>query len=169
MTRSVFWDITSWNHVEGNKGYRTICRLHIHADFLINLCFEPDHRGDIFLRNVGWLSSDYMALYPRRWTVQKSYKIMRMEKLSLRSASHDFLLSYFSTAKMEAIRIFLRQVGPFRNYTALQTTKQIFIATVVRTEIPYDFVLSVSHFLLPEVPPLFFKILVVFMHFLLIL
>jgi hypothetical protein len=76
MKRSLFWNITSWSHVESNKGYRRICRLHILADFLINLSFEPDHRGDIFLRNVGWFSTDYMVLYPRRWTVQKSYKII---------------------------------------------------------------------------------------------
>jgi hypothetical protein len=25
------------------------------------------HGGDMFLRNVSWLSTDYTALYPRRW------------------------------------------------------------------------------------------------------
>jgi hypothetical protein len=34
----------------------------IHAGFL----FGAEDWGDIFLRNVGWLSTDYMALYPRR-------------------------------------------------------------------------------------------------------
>jgi hypothetical protein len=28
--------------------------------------FGPEDGGDMFLRNVGWLSTDYMALYPRR-------------------------------------------------------------------------------------------------------
>jgi hypothetical protein len=28
--------------------------------------FDPEEGGDISLRNIGWLSTDYMALYPRR-------------------------------------------------------------------------------------------------------
>jgi hypothetical protein len=38
----------------------------LHAGFLSGLLFDPEDGGDIFLRNVGWLSTDYMALYPRR-------------------------------------------------------------------------------------------------------
>jgi hypothetical protein len=34
-----------------------------HAGFLFGLFFDPEDRGDIFLRNV---SSDYTTLYPRR-------------------------------------------------------------------------------------------------------
>jgi hypothetical protein len=37
------------------------CHL-LHAGFLLGLFFD----FDMFLRNVGWLSPDYMALYPRR-------------------------------------------------------------------------------------------------------
>jgi hypothetical protein len=29
--------------------------------------FDPEDGGNIFLRNVGWHWTDYMALYPRRW------------------------------------------------------------------------------------------------------
>jgi hypothetical protein len=28
---------------------------------------DPEDGGDMFLRNVGWYSTDYMTLYPRRW------------------------------------------------------------------------------------------------------
>jgi hypothetical protein len=28
--------------------------------------FDPENRVDMFLRNVGVLSTDYMALYPRK-------------------------------------------------------------------------------------------------------
>jgi hypothetical protein len=35
-------------------------------NFLLGLFFDPEDEGDIFLRNVGWLSTDYTALYPRR-------------------------------------------------------------------------------------------------------
>jgi hypothetical protein len=36
-----------------------------HAGFLLNLFFDPEDGGDMFLRNVGWHSTDYTALYPR--------------------------------------------------------------------------------------------------------
>jgi hypothetical protein len=32
----------------------------------LGLFFDPEYGGDMFVRNVGWLSMDYMALYPRR-------------------------------------------------------------------------------------------------------
>jgi hypothetical protein len=35
------------------------------AGFLLALFFGPEGGGDMFLRNVGWLSMDYTALYPR--------------------------------------------------------------------------------------------------------
>jgi hypothetical protein len=34
---------------------------------MLGLFFDPEYGGDFFLRNVGWLSTDYTALYPRRW------------------------------------------------------------------------------------------------------
>jgi hypothetical protein len=38
-----------------------------HAGFLLGLFFEPEDTGDLFLRNVGWLSTDSTVLYPRRY------------------------------------------------------------------------------------------------------
>jgi hypothetical protein len=32
----------------------------------LGLFFDLEDRGNMFLRNFGWLSTDYMALYPRR-------------------------------------------------------------------------------------------------------
>jgi hypothetical protein len=37
-----------------------------HAGFLLGLFFDPEDGSDMFLRNVGRLSTDYMALYPKR-------------------------------------------------------------------------------------------------------
>jgi hypothetical protein len=42
----------------------TICCL-LHVDFLLGLFFDTEDEGDMFLRNVGLLSVDYTALYPR--------------------------------------------------------------------------------------------------------
>jgi hypothetical protein len=33
---------------------------------LLGLFFDYEDGGDMFLRNVGWLSTDHVALYPRR-------------------------------------------------------------------------------------------------------
>jgi hypothetical protein len=38
----------------------------LHAGFLLDLFFDPEIGGDMFLRNVSLLSTDYMVLYPRR-------------------------------------------------------------------------------------------------------
>jgi hypothetical protein len=37
-----------------------------HAAFLLGLFFDPEDGSDMLLRNVGLLSTDYTALYPRR-------------------------------------------------------------------------------------------------------
>jgi hypothetical protein len=34
----------------------------------IALISDSEDGGDMFLRNVGWLSPDYTTLYPRRYT-----------------------------------------------------------------------------------------------------
>jgi hypothetical protein len=43
----------------------SVCHL-IHAGFLLGLFFDPEDGGDMFLLNIGSLSIDYTALYPRR-------------------------------------------------------------------------------------------------------
>jgi hypothetical protein len=38
----------------------------LHVGFLLGLLFDPENGGVMFLQNVGLLSLDYTALYPRR-------------------------------------------------------------------------------------------------------
>jgi hypothetical protein len=37
--------------------------LKVNRRFLLGLFFDPDEEGDMFLRNVLWLSTDYTPLY----------------------------------------------------------------------------------------------------------
>jgi hypothetical protein len=39
----------------------------LHAGFLLGLFIDPEYGGDMLLRNVGWLSTDYAVLYPKRY------------------------------------------------------------------------------------------------------
>jgi hypothetical protein len=46
---------------------RALLATCLHTCFLLGLYFDPEDGGDMFLRNVGSLSTDYTALYPRRY------------------------------------------------------------------------------------------------------
>jgi hypothetical protein len=37
-----------------------------HSSFLRGVFFDPEYGGDIFLRNMGLLLTEFTALYPRR-------------------------------------------------------------------------------------------------------
>jgi hypothetical protein len=38
----------------------------VHAGFLLGLFFDPEDGSDMFLRNVGWLSTDCKAFFPQK-------------------------------------------------------------------------------------------------------
>jgi hypothetical protein len=92
---SIFWDIAPCSPLKVNRLFGVTClHLHgwrisqvrnqreacsrilgqtvlpasylLHTGFLLCLFFDTKDGGDMFLRNVGWLSVDYTALYPRR-------------------------------------------------------------------------------------------------------
>jgi hypothetical protein len=55
--------LLGYNAVKSVESQLLAC---VHVGFLLSLFFDPENGGDIFLRNVGWLSTDFTALYPRR-------------------------------------------------------------------------------------------------------
>jgi hypothetical protein len=75
---SVLRDITPSTPLEVDRHFGATCRFHhegrricsacyqIHYSFFLGLFFDTEDGGDLFLRNVGWLSTDYTALFPRR-------------------------------------------------------------------------------------------------------
>jgi hypothetical protein len=73
MKSSLLRDILACNVLKVKRCFREIYHLHLQAllaaGFTLVSClafFNPEVGDDIFLRNVGWLSVVYMALYPRR-------------------------------------------------------------------------------------------------------
>jgi hypothetical protein len=40
-----------------------------HAGVSLVIFFDPEDRGDMFLRNVGWLLMDYTAVCHRKWYI----------------------------------------------------------------------------------------------------
>jgi hypothetical protein len=60
MIRSI---LDMWWEIQLN----TLQSLCFHAGLVLSLLFDPEDGGEMFLRNVGWLSTDYTALYLRRW------------------------------------------------------------------------------------------------------
>jgi hypothetical protein len=88
MKSTIFWDITPCSPLSVNRRFGGTCRTHLQGQkmlvrwarnqreilppaFTLVSCspyfFDPEDGGDIFLRNVGWHSTDYTTLYPRRW------------------------------------------------------------------------------------------------------
>jgi hypothetical protein len=99
MTSSVFRGITPYGPLKVNRRFGEACRLHcqgrrisqarnqresfallatcFYAGLLFGLFFDPEDEGDMLLRNVGWFSTDYTALYPRRYNTLWIRKTIR--------------------------------------------------------------------------------------------
>jgi hypothetical protein len=72
MKSAIFWDLTLCSPLRVNWRVGGTYSLHLlatcfHTGFLLGLFFYPEDGGDMFLRNVGWLSTDYTTLNPRKW------------------------------------------------------------------------------------------------------
>jgi hypothetical protein len=78
---SVFWDITLCSPLQVNQRFGGTCFLFLQGERISqarhqcevggkqtfhDLFYNLKDGGNIFLENVGWLSVNYTALYPRR-------------------------------------------------------------------------------------------------------
>jgi hypothetical protein len=82
---TIFWDITSCSRLKVNRPFGRICRLYLQSLRIsrarnqrrnnhclplaftlisVGLFFDLENGGDMFLRKVSWLSTDFKALYP---------------------------------------------------------------------------------------------------------
>jgi hypothetical protein len=91
VNNSVFWDITercplkateflvehiaSIFEARNEQAEQVACYL-FHVGFLLDLSFDAEDRSYMFLRNVGWFSADYTALYPKRWNCSNRILIL---------------------------------------------------------------------------------------------
>jgi hypothetical protein len=67
MKSTIFWHITPSSPKKATDFSEEHIATCFHAGFLLGLFFDTENGGEMFLRNVGCLSTDYMALYPRKW------------------------------------------------------------------------------------------------------
>jgi hypothetical protein len=76
MKSFFFCDIMACSSLEFNRRLRGTCQrisqtinkreIRWQTEFLLGLYFDPEVRGEIFLRNVSWLPADYTTIYRRR-------------------------------------------------------------------------------------------------------
>jgi hypothetical protein len=70
MKSIIFWDMTPCSPSSSNRRFGGTYRLHLATCLLAGFCwtyfFDPEDGGDMFLRNVGWNSTDHTASYPSR-------------------------------------------------------------------------------------------------------
>jgi hypothetical protein len=98
-----------------------------HASILLGL-FDPEDWGNMFLRNFGWLSTDYMALYPRRYYSSNERMIMNFEEGEFGK------LRLFSTFKYYS-SIYCTWRDCRKSWNILCRTARLFVLFVVLTKV----------------------------------
>jgi hypothetical protein len=62
MKSIIFWDVTPCSLLGCNRKVDSPAYLLV----LVEIFFDPEDGGDMLLRNVGSISTDYTASHPRR-------------------------------------------------------------------------------------------------------
>jgi hypothetical protein len=71
MKFSMYWDITRCSRLKINRRFgrkylqSSTCYL-LHAGLLLDSFFDTENGGDMILRNVSLLPTDYTVMFPRR-------------------------------------------------------------------------------------------------------
>jgi hypothetical protein len=69
----------------------------LRVGFLLGLFFDPEDGGDMFLWNVGLLSTDYKALHPRRYNSSRfKCSLSKLERLETKRDFFHFRSEYRS-------------------------------------------------------------------------
>jgi hypothetical protein len=99
---TIFWDIEPCSPLSVSRRFGGTYRLQVCSPPAITpvscsaYFFDPENGGYMFLRNVGWHSRDYTALYRRRWYSSRRHKL-RNYKLGVHFYNPFFLVGYFTT------------------------------------------------------------------------
>jgi hypothetical protein len=72
-------------------------------EILLGLFFDSEDGRYIFLQNIGWLSTDYMALYPRRYNSQRNNPVPSSRKTHRVSITKTSLLIALSFKKEDVV------------------------------------------------------------------
>jgi hypothetical protein len=63
----IYCHVIRWVSTDISEKHLAYCACYLlHVAFILGLSFDPEDGGDMFLRNIGWLSTDCTALYPRK-------------------------------------------------------------------------------------------------------
>jgi hypothetical protein len=101
MKSTIFWDITPCSQLSVNRRFGGTYSLHLQGRKIswarktsVKACgkqnfFDPEDVGDMFLRNVGWHSTDYTALHPRKWYSSMLKLILRKQNILQSSVSEE--------------------------------------------------------------------------------
>jgi hypothetical protein len=104
--RSIFWDIMPCSPLRVSWRFGEACHLYLqvepvlfatwfHAHFLIWFFFDSEERGDMVLRNVRCLSTDYIVLCLRSYNSSKMFEFHGGTKLcSVMFLSYSLVVLY---------------------------------------------------------------------------
>jgi hypothetical protein len=94
MKSSTFCDISLCSPLKANRPSEGTCQgWKLQVGFLLGLFFDHEYGSNMFLRNIGGISTDYTASYPRR---------QNSSRAQLYSFRQPFINNSISTGSAEA-------------------------------------------------------------------
>jgi hypothetical protein len=157
-----FWDMTPCSLLKYNRCFGGTCRLHFQGRRIrqaINQSESWGQTGDyIFLRNVGWLPTDYTALYSRTrssFLRNSPSKLLKSENNRLRREWQNgtsyylypltLLISWDWTSQYEICSYLFTHWKSLPNFCHHQIMVSITVCCPERSEIKYTWIPSPCH------------------------